>query len=58
MSHSAYDRDLDRNAANFHPLTPLAFPERGAAALQPTAVLEAAGKAGFEVTPTGAPWAK
>ena len=31
MSQSAYERDLDRNAANFQPLTPLAFLERAAA---------------------------
>jgi fatty-acyl-CoA synthase len=30
MSPSPYDRDLDRNAANFQPLTPLAFLERAA----------------------------
>jgi fatty-acyl-CoA synthase len=30
MSLSPYDRDLDRNAANFQPLTPLAFLERAA----------------------------
>jgi fatty-acyl-CoA synthase len=30
MSHSSFDRDLDRNAANFQPLTPLAFLERAA----------------------------
>jgi fatty-acyl-CoA synthase len=30
MSLSSYDRDLDRNAANFQPLTPLAFLERAA----------------------------
>ncbi len=30
MSQSSYDRDLDRNAANFQPLTPLAFLERAA----------------------------
>ena len=30
MSQS-YDRDLDRNAANFQPLTPLTFLERAAA---------------------------
>ena len=28
---SAYDRDLDRNPANFQPLTPLTFLERSAA---------------------------
>ena len=27
---SAYDRDLDRNPANYQPLTPLAFLERAA----------------------------
>ena len=31
MSQSAYERDLDRRAANFQPLTPLAFLERAAA---------------------------
>src|SRR5579862_7201335 len=31
MSLSPYDRDLDRNAANFQPLTPLTFLERAAA---------------------------
>ena len=31
MSQSSYDRDLDRNAANFQPLTPLTFLERAAA---------------------------
>jgi fatty-acyl-CoA synthase len=31
MSQSPYDRDLDRNAANFQPLTPLTFLERAAA---------------------------
>ncbi|HEY6518918.1 MAG TPA: AMP-binding protein, partial [Roseiarcus sp.] len=31
MSVSPYDRDLDRNAANFQPLTPLTFLERSAA---------------------------
>ena len=30
MSQSFYDRDFDRNAANFQPLTPLAFLERAA----------------------------
>ena len=30
MSQSSYDRDLDRNAANFQPLTPLTFLERAA----------------------------
>src|SRR5271166_4893012 len=30
MSVSPYDRDLDRNAANFQPLTPLTFLERSA----------------------------
>ena len=30
MSASPYDRDLDRNAANFQPLTPLTFLERAA----------------------------
>ena len=30
MTNSAYDRDLDRNAANFQPLTPLGFLERAA----------------------------
>src|SRR5271154_6668205 len=30
MSLSPYDRDLDRNPANFQPLTPLAFLERAA----------------------------
>ncbi len=30
MSQSSYDRDLERNAANFQPLTPLAFLERAA----------------------------
>jgi fatty-acyl-CoA synthase len=30
MSQSSYDRNLDRNAANFQPLTPLAFLERAA----------------------------
>jgi fatty-acyl-CoA synthase len=28
---SAYDRDLDKNAANFQPLTPLSFLQRAAA---------------------------
>ena len=31
MPSSIYDRDLDRNAANFQPLTPLSFLERAAA---------------------------
>jgi fatty-acyl-CoA synthase len=31
MTISPYDRDLDRNSANFQPLTPLAFLERAAA---------------------------
>ena len=31
MSQTSYDRDLDRNPANFQPLTPLAFLERAAA---------------------------
>ena len=31
MTQPPYDRDLDRNAANFQPLTPLAFLERAAA---------------------------
>src|ERR1700687_4723274 len=31
MSLSPYDRDLDRNPANFQPLTPLTFLERSAA---------------------------
>ena len=31
MPLSPYDRDLDRNAANFQPLTPLTFLERAAA---------------------------
>jgi fatty-acyl-CoA synthase len=31
MSQSSFERDLDRNAANFQPLTPLAFLERAAA---------------------------
>jgi fatty-acyl-CoA synthase len=30
MSQLSYDRDLDRNAANFQPLTPLTFLERAA----------------------------
>jgi fatty-acyl-CoA synthase len=30
MSQLSYDRDLDRNAANFQPLTPLTFLERSA----------------------------
>src|SRR5580698_7747931 len=30
MTASPYDQDLDRNAANFQPLTPLAFLERAA----------------------------
>jgi len=30
MSQASYDRDLDRNAANFQPLTPLVFLERAA----------------------------
>src|ERR1700722_14552296 len=30
MTISPYDQDLDRNAANFQPLTPLAFLERAA----------------------------
>jgi fatty-acyl-CoA synthase len=30
VSHSPYDIDLDRNAANFQPLTPLTFLERAA----------------------------
>jgi fatty-acyl-CoA synthase len=30
MTHSSYDRDLDRNPANFQPLTPLTFLERAA----------------------------
>lgn len=32
MAASAYDRDLDRNAANFQPLTPLTFLARSALA--------------------------
>src|SRR5437588_3173602 len=31
MTKTAYDTDLDRNAANFQPLTPLSFLERAAA---------------------------
>ena len=31
MSQPSYERDLDRNAANFQPLTPLSFLERAAA---------------------------
>ena len=31
MSQSSYERDLDRNPANFQPLTPLTFLERAAA---------------------------
>ena len=31
MTHTPYDIDLDRNAANFQPLTPLSFLERSAA---------------------------
>src|SRR4051794_10087063 len=31
MAKTAYDTDLDRNAANFQPLTPLGFLERAAA---------------------------
>ncbi len=31
MTISPYDRDLDRNPANFQPLTPLGFLERAAA---------------------------
>src|SRR5262245_41466853 len=31
MAKTAYDTDLDRNAANFQPLTPLTFLERAAA---------------------------
>ena len=30
MSQSSYERDLDRNAANFQPLTPLTYLERAA----------------------------
>jgi fatty-acyl-CoA synthase len=30
MSHSSYEHDLDRNSANFQPLTPLTFLERAA----------------------------
>ena len=30
MTRSAYDTDLDRNPANYQPLTPLAFLERAA----------------------------
>jgi fatty-acyl-CoA synthase len=30
MSQAAYDRDLDKNAANYQPLTPLGFLERAA----------------------------
>jgi fatty-acyl-CoA synthase len=30
LGGSAYDRDLDRNAANYQPLTPLSFLERAA----------------------------
>ena len=30
MSQSSYDRDLERNVANFQPLTPLAFLEHAA----------------------------
>ena len=32
MSRNLYDIDLDRNPANFQPLTPLTFLERAAAA--------------------------
>jgi len=32
MTISPYDRDLDRDPANFQPLTPLGFLERAAAA--------------------------
>ena len=31
MTKSAYDTDLDRNPANFQPLTPLSYLERAAA---------------------------
>src|SRR5262245_19917999 len=31
MTLTPYDRDLDRNAANFQPLTPLTFLERASA---------------------------
>ena len=31
MDRTTYDTDLDRNAANFQPLTPLTFLERAAA---------------------------
>ena len=31
MTNSPYDRDLERNPANFQPLTPITFLERAAA---------------------------
>ena len=34
MSQLSYDRDLDRNPANFQPLTPLAFLERAAESIR------------------------
>jgi fatty-acyl-CoA synthase len=41
---SAYDRDLDRNAANYQPLTPISFLER-AAAVFPDSIAIVHGKA-------------
>ena len=42
MTRSAYDTDLDRNPANYQPLTPLAFLER--AAFELLAALRVAGR--------------
>jgi fatty-acyl-CoA synthase len=43
MTSSIYDRDLDRNPANFQPLTPLSFLERAAAVFpQHTAIVHGA----------------
>ena len=40
MTSTIYDRDLDRNPANFQPLTPLSFLERAAAVFpQRTAII-------------------
>ena len=43
MTNTIYDIDLDRNPANFQPLTPLSFLERAAAVFpQRTAVVHGA----------------
>jgi fatty-acyl-CoA synthase len=43
MTSTIYDRDLDRNPANFQPLTPLSFLERAAAVFpQRTAIIHGA----------------